>query len=644
MKTDREKVKETKNLYLRRNTMNATRLTLIGLAAAALIAGGCSRDNRIAGPDMQGYPDIVKNQSDLTYQVESESNAARVAVRDDGSAQQHLSIVAEVFRTEVEGGCWYLSTENGDNYTPLTPKSLTLKLGMTLKADGYVDKSIIFFCGLGPAFVIEQYEVLDESNMSIVDRAHLSGSSDLDISNVSPQDATSVQKFDKKISRSDAGAASNPVDDDAINKITRDNTPQTVENQSKNKIERETSGAPTEDRAPAEPANDDAINKLTRNDAPQSTESPKNEKIERETSGAPTEDRPHLTPINDSAADWSTEDRAPQASEYEKKKLIESETSGVPTEDRAPVKPTNDGAIDRATEDRAPQASEYEKKKLIENETSGVPTEDRAPAQSANDGAVDRPSEDKAPQATEYEKKKMIESETSGVQTEDRAPANSADDVPIEGSTEDRAPQGYGPAQKDVEMKMHFGRPVPIIYNEAATSGTPGINTLEGYTHFAKGGCLMLTSSDKEVFEIQHDTDAILKDGYYIRVTGYMSTLAVVSCEDAPVFYAETLKILWRPEKSNLQANDKYVPANEASNQDYIEEEGVMHRTGPEGGCWYFENDKGDRFELLFSNQVSLRSGMHLKVKGVLVNLSTFCGSGKPLQVAGWEVINENKF
>jgi hypothetical protein len=494
MKTNREKVKQTKNLRLRRNTMKATRLTLIGLAVAAVIAAGCSRDNRIAGPDMEGYPDIVKNQSDLTYLAESESNAARIAVRDDGSAQEHLAIVAEVFRTEVEGGCWYLNTENGDNYTPLTPKSLTLKLGMVLKAEGYVDKSIIFFCGLGPAFVIEQYEILDQSEISFMDRAHVSGAN---VSSASNQEATSVQKFDKKISRSDEDAAS---------------------------------------------------------------------------------------------------------------------------------KPTNDGAADKPTEDRAPQAADYQKKKLIESENSGLPMEDRAPAKSTNDGAADRPTEDRAPQATEYEKKKMIESEDSGL------------------PTEDRAPQKYEPVQKDAEMKMHFAKPVPIIINEAATSGTQGINTLEGYTHYAKGGCLMITASNKEVFEIQHDTDAVLKEGYYIRVTGYISTLAVVSCEDAPVFYAQTLKILWRPEKSDLQANDQYVPADEASNLEYIEVKGVMHRTAPEGACWYFESDKGDRFELLFSNQVSLRSGTRLKVKGVLVNVSTFCGSGKPLQVAGWEVLNENKF
>jgi len=539
MKADREEIKETKNLYLRRSTMKATRLTLIGLAVAALIIGGCSQDNRILDPN-----------------VESESNAARIAVRDDGSAQEQLSITARVLRTEVEGGCWYLSTENGDSYTPLPPKSLTLKLGMVLKAEGYVDKNIVFFCGFGPAFVIEEYKILSESEIAFADRTHKSGASDSDVSSSSAQDATSVQKFDKKLSISDSDAGSKPTDDGAVNKLATNDAPQSAQNQKKKKIE----------------------------------------------------------------------------------------TSSALTEDRAPAKPTNEGAADRPSEDKAPQATEYLKKKMMENETSGVPTEDRAPAKPANNDAADRPSEDKAPQATEYVKKKIIESETSGVPAEDRAPLQPANDGVADRPTEDRAPQKYEAGQKDVEMKMHFSKPVPIIFNEAASSGTQGINTLEGYTHYAKGGCLMLTASNKEVFEIQHDTDAVLKEGYYIRVTGYISTLAVVGCENAPVFYAETLRILSRPAKSDLPASDEYVPTNEAPNPEYIEEEGVMHRAEPEGACWYFENDNGDRFELLFSNQVSLRSGMRLKVKGVLVNVSTFCGSGKPLQVAGWEVINENKF
>jgi len=173
MKTNQRDNEESKtpNTQLRRRTMNATKLTMIVFSVTAIIIGGCSSDNRVTGPGNAVIPDIDKDLVESAAPAETENDAARIAVRDNESGVEHLSIVAEVFRTDVEKGCWYLRSENGDNYTPVTPKSLSLELGMKLKASGYIDKNIHFFCGNGPAFVIEQYEILKESKWPSEDRA-----------------------------------------------------------------------------------------------------------------------------------------------------------------------------------------------------------------------------------------------------------------------------------------------------------------------------------------------------------------------------------------------------------------------------------------------------------------------------------------
>jgi hypothetical protein len=162
---------KTTNTQLRRSTMNATKLTMIVFAATAIVIGGCSSDNRITGPGNAVVPDIDKDLVENVSPAETENNAGRIAVRGNESAVEHLTIVAEVFRTDVEKGCWYLTSESGDNYTPVTPKSLSLELGMKLKASGYIDKNIQFFCGNGPAFVIEDYDILNEWKGASEDRA-----------------------------------------------------------------------------------------------------------------------------------------------------------------------------------------------------------------------------------------------------------------------------------------------------------------------------------------------------------------------------------------------------------------------------------------------------------------------------------------
>jgi hypothetical protein len=154
---------ENVNFQLRRKTMNTVKLTILALSAAAIVFSGCSTDNRIAGPGYDNNPEIDNKLDELSSLTVEPNLSARVAVRDSDSdeEQERFAIVAKVEMLNVENGCWYLVTNDGETYTPVTPKELTLESGLGLKAEGYIDKDIQFFCGNGPAFVIEKYELLD---------------------------------------------------------------------------------------------------------------------------------------------------------------------------------------------------------------------------------------------------------------------------------------------------------------------------------------------------------------------------------------------------------------------------------------------------------------------------------------------------
>jgi hypothetical protein len=278
MKTNRKNNDETKNQkpFLRRKTMKATRLTLIGLAAIAVIFSGCSKDNRITAPGSEAVLDIDKTQSELTAQAEAENEAARMSVSNDGLTQEHLSIVAEVKRTEVEGGCFYLTAESGDNYTPLTPKSLSLELGMVLKASGYIDKDIHFFCGFGPAFVIEEYEILEKSEMSTGDRAKNKAANEKAAS-VSAQDASSMSQIDKKAAESVWDAASEGSTDAKSQEIPASDAANGKASATTDVNKKKTSlSLSLEDRAISTASTDDVHSIATEDRAPQSADYGKN--------------------------------------------------------------------------------------------------------------------------------------------------------------------------------------------------------------------------------------------------------------------------------------------------------------------------------------------------------------------------------
>jgi len=138
--------------------MNATKLTLIVLAAAAIMFGGCSNDNRVLSPgtDFQsvaGISSLNRTGSDSDSEFDNNESAP---------GQERFTILAKAMMLDVETGCWYLQADDGKNYTPVSPKDLVLESGLKLKAKGYIDENIQFFCGNGPAFVIEDYEIISK--------------------------------------------------------------------------------------------------------------------------------------------------------------------------------------------------------------------------------------------------------------------------------------------------------------------------------------------------------------------------------------------------------------------------------------------------------------------------------------------------
>lgn len=152
-------MKELKQIIKQEVKMNATKLTIIAIALAAVVVGGCSTDNRVLSPgsDLQSETAInTANRVGSGSGSEFDSN-------ESATELQHLTILAKVQSLDVEGGCFYLQADDGNTYTPVSGKGLVLESGLKLKAEGYIDKNIQFFCGNGPAFVIENYDIISKS-------------------------------------------------------------------------------------------------------------------------------------------------------------------------------------------------------------------------------------------------------------------------------------------------------------------------------------------------------------------------------------------------------------------------------------------------------------------------------------------------
>jgi len=390
MPTNQKKSKTNLKPQKRSITMNALKISMIGLLAVVFLTVGCSQDKRLTGPasgDLQNPQKAQFEPEDLVYSENlANDELGQTPPDEEQSPSKRKTIIGKVKATEGVTGCLYLSTKEGESFTPKTPKSLSLEIGMVIKAAGYVDESIHFFCGNGPAFVIIDYTVLKNS-------------------------------------------------------------------------------------------------------------------------------------------DWTSDTPA---------------THGAETE---PAKPQT------------------------------------ADAASGNPDLISEP--------------------------------------------------------KDA---------VPIIFYDDIIDNEHWKESLEGYTHYAKGGCLMLTTAKKKVYELRRDkeTDILPRDGSYVLVTGSTSLLPYYTCEEATVFNVKSMTIL----RSNMadQADIRSSsPAGIADGPQAIEVTGKLFHAEPEGACWVFVAKDGCNYELIFSAPVYFRSGTSLHVKGVPMDVTTFCQSGKPLKVISWNVINENK-
>lgn len=163
--------------------MNSTKMIFAVFAIAAVLIGGCSGDSPVLGPT-----------ADVALEVEQTQDAlARLAANDDynwglteDSQEQKIertSFEATMKRSEVEGGCWYLETDEKVKYTPyfeMGPHKLSA--GDRILVFGYVDVNMSSYCMIGPVFHVEKFTRIsrdDEAPSSdveagIVWRAHVS--------------------------------------------------------------------------------------------------------------------------------------------------------------------------------------------------------------------------------------------------------------------------------------------------------------------------------------------------------------------------------------------------------------------------------------------------------------------------------------
>jgi hypothetical protein len=155
------KENKTTNTQLRRNAMNAKKLTLVALSAAAIIIGGCSRDNRITAPDNAVMEEEMALPMEFDTQIDSENSAARIAIGSFDQKIERDDFVVTVKKSEVEGGCWYLEDVKFVRYTPYFENNAPkLYVGQRLHVFGYIDENMSSYCMIGSVFHIEKYKIL----------------------------------------------------------------------------------------------------------------------------------------------------------------------------------------------------------------------------------------------------------------------------------------------------------------------------------------------------------------------------------------------------------------------------------------------------------------------------------------------------
>lgn len=138
----------------RRYVMSASRFTLIGLMAIAVMVAGCS-EKSIVGPDQ------AENFSGKAIKSGPRAEELDHQAMDNGSKRIYKTLLVTAHKVDVEGGCWYIKEEGGKVFEPaFNEKCVNLKEGMKLKVYGWVDLGLASYCMIGPIFRIEHYTIL----------------------------------------------------------------------------------------------------------------------------------------------------------------------------------------------------------------------------------------------------------------------------------------------------------------------------------------------------------------------------------------------------------------------------------------------------------------------------------------------------
>lgn len=149
--------------------MQAKKLTLIGVLAVAVAVAGCSDSgvNSISNPDEANFDKVLMASYEDSQETIDRAELVRpgaeltASILEAEPARQRMKLTVTVFRSEIEGGCWYLKTKKGNTFEPLFGKDAPkLFEGMRLRISGYVDTEIPTICQIAPVFRIEKFEIL----------------------------------------------------------------------------------------------------------------------------------------------------------------------------------------------------------------------------------------------------------------------------------------------------------------------------------------------------------------------------------------------------------------------------------------------------------------------------------------------------
>jgi hypothetical protein len=121
----------------------SVKILLVTLIAVVIMAAGCSQNNRLTSPANEPMIDQLNS-----------------IVPEDGNIER-ITFQATLMRSEVEGGCLYLETDEGIHYSPYFAKGRpSFVIGSELIVSGYVDMNMNTICQIGDVFNVEKYKIL----------------------------------------------------------------------------------------------------------------------------------------------------------------------------------------------------------------------------------------------------------------------------------------------------------------------------------------------------------------------------------------------------------------------------------------------------------------------------------------------------